>query len=447
MVSYADAAHLLRRAGFGGSSEEINALTPLSRADMVEAVLDVSGAPAASRPGFIDSPVLEEWNKGFQMSLWWLERMRTSPAPLQEKMALFWHGHFATSMEKVYDARVMFDQNHAFRTLGLGGFNALARGVALQAALLRYLDNEVNRAGAPNENFARELLELFLLGVDQHYTQTDIAEGARAWTGHSVDLMNQRTYFFYPFFHDNADKTIFGLTRNWDGPEIIDHITSQEPHKTACARHIARKLWEFFAYSAPEPDVLDAIATAFHDADLDVTALLRAIFNHDAFYSDKARTGHFRSPVEWVVACLKVANITAQDASPPWFMQDMGQQLLNPPNVAGWKTNGVFITTTADWARMTFARYLTWKWYQSWHALAPENQPWNDTKAMTVNSAIAAVYRRMRIDQPSTTTKARLVDWLRSQRSASKAPRWEWKEWQVLNLFTLMLITPDFNEA
>ncbi|MFZ4585564.1 MAG: DUF1800 domain-containing protein [Acidimicrobiia bacterium] len=441
MVTYADAAHLLRRAGFGGTRAEVNALVPLSRAAMVERVLDPTKAAAVTRPAFLDDDALEEWEKGFRLRNWWFDRMRTSAAPLTEKMTLFWHGHFATSMDKVYDARAVYDQQNSFRTLGLGSFHTLTTAVSLQAAMLRYLDNDYSVVGSPNENFARELMELFTLGLDQNYTQSDIVEGARAWTGHNVGDNNPRQYVFYSKRHDNAPKTIFGITRNWNGPEMIDHIMTQEPHKTSAARLIARKVWSFFAYGNPEKAVLDALTMAFHDADLDITALLRAVFNHDAFYSDRARTNHFRSPTEWVVAAMRVANIRADVANPPWFMDDMGQQLLYPPNVAGWPNNGAFISSTASAARMNFARFLTWKWYQA------TPTAWQSLKTLSVNSAVDVAYRRFNIDRVSVSDQTRLREWLTAQRAASTAPAWEWDEWQNINLFTLMLLAPEFNAA
>jgi len=408
---------------------------------MVDSVLDASKAATVTRPAFLDDDNLSEWEKGFRLQNWWLDRMRVSPAPIVEKMTLFWHGHFATSMEKVYDARAIYDQQATFRALGLGSFHSLTTAVSLQAALLRYLDNDYNVVGSPNENFARELMELFTLGLDQEYTQADITEGARAWTGHNIDDNDPGRYVFYAERHDDGPKTIFGITRNWDGPEMIDHIMTTEPHKSACARLIARKLWNFFAYSNPSSSVLNSLATSFRNADLDITALLRAIFNHDEFYTDAARNGHFRSPVEWTVACMRVAGVQAGVANPPWFMEDMGQLLLYPPNVAGWSNNGAYISSSAAGARMNFARFLTWKWREA------RPTSWDPLKAMTVSSAVSSAYSRLNIDRVSPPSRDRIRAWLTAQRAASEAPTWEWVEWQNINLFTLMLLSPEFNLA
>ena len=438
MVAYADAAFLLRRAGFGGTKAEIDALLPLSRAQMVDKVLDVSTAAPDTRPSWLDDSdaVTEEWQKGYKLQLWWFDRMRTSTAPLQEKMTLFWHGHFATSNDKIYDARHMYEQQRLFRSAGLGSFRALTQQMATQPAMLLYLDNANNHKNAPNENFARELMELFTLGLDQ-YTQNDVEASARAWTGHNYNSAT-RSYQFYANRHDTSNKTFMGVTKNWDGPDIIDHITSVEPHRTTCARFIAKKLWSFFAYPNPSDAVLNAIVTPFLDADLDITTLLRAIFSHDEFYSTAARQGLLRSPAEFCVAAMRYSGVDATTCSPPWWGEDMGQQLLYPPNVSGWKQNATFISATPTWARMNFVRHLTWKRYD-----ADGVAMLRDTLDMSVPDAISAAFDRFGIDAPSSRTRAELETWLTSQRAATK----EWRDWQHINLFTLILLTPDFNLA
>lgn len=438
MVAHTDAALLLRRAGFGGTPAEIAALVPLSRAAMVERILDVSAAEPDVRPAFLDDPdsVTGQWKKLYLLQLWWLDRMRTSVAPLQEKMALFWHGHFATSADKVYDAHAMYEQNRLFRSAGLGGFRPLTQAMSVQPAMLYYLDNAQNHKKAPNENFARELMELFVLGIDR-YTQADVEASARAWTGHNINKTTQE-YQFVPNNHDTGNKTFMGVTRNWDGPEIIDHITGVEPHKSVCARFIARKLWSFFAYPNPSDALVDEIVAPFLASDLDVTTLLRTIFNRDEFYSTTARQGLLRSPTEFVVAALRASGIDATAASPPWWTQDMGQHLLYPPNVSGWKQNGAFIAATSTWARMNFVRHLTWK---------TNNQDGiavlRDIVDLSISDAISAAFTRFGIDAPSARTRSELETWLATQRNAPKT----WRDWQYINLFTLILLTPDFNLA
>src|SRR6185436_2636960 len=174
---------------------------------------------------------------------WWLDRMATVPHPLQEKLALFWHGHFATQYSKVGSAQEMYDQNHLFRTAGAGSFESLVQQMSLQVAMLIYLDNDPNSKGSPNENFARELMELFTLGVNE-YTQADIVASARAWSGHNCLDDDRTQYHFYPTRHDDTNKTFMGVTQNWDGPDIINFLLRDDPtRKNIAARFMATKLW------------------------------------------------------------------------------------------------------------------------------------------------------------------------------------------------------------
>src|SRR4051812_36927206 len=314
----ADVAHLLRRAGFGGTQTQIDALTPLDLPAIVDQLLDFTPNPADTPPASLGDADVGDWEQVVHLQQWWLDRMATVPRPLQEKLALFWHGHFATGQEKVNSARDMFDQNHLFRTDGLGSFENLVQKMSLQVAMLIYLDNDPNEKGSPNENFARELLELFTLGVNQ-YTQADIVAAAKAWTGHNVDYdATPRVYRFYPTRHDDGNKTFMGTTQTWDGPQIITRVLTVEPQRSIAARFVAKKLWTFFAYSNPSATVLDPIVADFVGSNLDIRTVLRSIFLHPEFYSTTAKQGLVRSPVEWVVTCLKGLGFTAAQTNPQW---------------------------------------------------------------------------------------------------------------------------------
>ncbi len=204
-------------------------------------------------------------------------------------------------------------------------------------------------------------MELFTLGVDQ-YSQADVVSSARAWTGHNTLDGDREQYHFYPDRHDTGLKTFMGVTQNWDGPDIIDFILgSDTTHKTIAAKFIAAKMWSFFAYPDPEPDVVTSLANSFLGNDLSIHDLVRAIFMHPNFVSPKAMNGLVRTPAEWVAACMRVAGITAEDANPQWYMDDMGQQLFEPPNVSGWRPNEYWLTTSRLWARANWGRGLVWK--------------------------------------------------------------------------------------
>ena len=178
-------------------------------------------------------------------------------------MTLFWSNHFVSSFDKVYDARAMWDQVQLYRSLALGNFRTLCHQMALTVAMLEYLDNATNAAGSPNQNFARELIELMTLGPG-NYTEADVDASARAWTGHGIDdSVQPRRYVFRPTWHDNGTKTFFGTTKNWDGPAIIDEILDNPAKRTIMARFICRKLWGWFAYAKPADAVINGLADVF----------------------------------------------------------------------------------------------------------------------------------------------------------------------------------------
>jgi uncharacterized protein (DUF1800 family) len=447
----ADVAHLLRRAGFGGTADQVASLAALDLAAIVDQLLDFSVNPADTPPASLGDPAVGDWEQVVHLQQWWLDRMRTVPAPLQEKLALFWHGHFATGQEKVNSARDMYDQNRLFRSAGNGGFESLVQQMSVQVAMLVYLDNEPNREGSPNENFARELLELFTLGVNQ-YTQDDIVAAARAWTGHNVDYnVSPRRYRFYASRHDDEPKTFMGETRNWDGPGIVTHVLTVEPHRTTAARFIARKLWTFFASPNPGASLVDELAASFVAANLDVAALLRAIFLRPEFYSTAARQALVRSPVEWVVACLNATGFTATETNPQWWMEQMGQQLFYPPNVAGWKNNAYWVNSTALWARADFARNLTWRAHNRSFMTEITARDAQNRHVMSSTQAVDFAYGKFGLEPGSEKVspyiRGVLVNWLEGQRAAEFAPTWSWRQWAAIQLSTMMMLSPEVQLA
>jgi uncharacterized protein (DUF1800 family) len=435
----ADIAHLLRRAGFGGTAAQIATLASQDWATTVDQLLDFSAAPADTEPAFLTSD-LGDWEKEFNLQAWWLDRMATSTTPLQEKLTLFWHGHFATANSKVDDALLMYRQNSLFRSMASAGFRDLVQQMSLQPAMLIWLDNDPNEKGNPNENFARELMELFTLGVDQ-YTQDDVVASARAWTGHNTLDSDRTQYHFYPNRHDYGLKTFMGVTQAWDGPDIVNFILRDDPtHKNIAARFIATKMWEFFAYPNPDGYVIADLAYAFLTSDLSIAALVRAIFNHPAFLSPAAKQGLVRTPVEWVVACIRAVGMSATDANPQWWMSDMGQQLFEPPNVSGWRPNEYWLTTSRLWARASWTRYIIWK-----DNIAKTNvgDTLSGIVSMSVANAVQHAFDVLGVDSPSSHTRGQLEAWLTGQRADHKA----WTNWSFINLLTLVMLSPEVNLA
>ena len=429
-LSTEDAAHLLRRVGFGPTAAEIGALAGQSVAAAVEMVLDVSSAPAVVVPPEAQlGSTAGWWDRYVAILGWWVDRMRTTPCPIQEKMTLFWHGHFCSGIDKVDNFPAIFNQNLTFRRLGMGSFRALTQAVAVDPAMLAYLDNADNVARAPNENWARESMELFTLGVDQ-YSQDDVVAGARAWTGHTVDQTGTQ-YVFNPRWHDNGNKTFFGVTKNWNGPDVIDEILTGTK-KPIAARFIAAKLWSFLAYPNPESAVLDAITSDFLASnDLDITALLRSILNRPEFYSAAAKAGLVRTPTEFVVAGMRYSGLAAAEAHPEWYMESMGQQLFNPPNVAGWHQNGYWISSAAFWARAGYARTITW-------AVSKPTGVLPTVEHLSASAAVQAAFVQFGITQPSPSTRAALETWF--AKLAGTSGSWALQP----DLITLVLLSPDF---
>lgn len=423
-------AHLLRRAGFGGSPAEIAALAPLDIKVIVDRVVDPGQATPLPDPPLVRNKDAGHWERYVDMSWAWLEHMRTAPvgAALVEKLTLFWHGHFCSALEKVGYHEAMWGQNQLFRTAGMGSFRDLLHAVAKDPAMLRYLDNDKNVKGSPNENWARESMELFTMGVG-NYSQDDVVAHARAWSGHGL---KDGAYLFDGRRHDTGVKTIFGITKAWDGPEVLDEIAVGSKQQVS-ARFIATKLWSFFAYPDPEPAVVDAIVAKYLAADLSIAALLKAIFLRPEFYGPRAHNALVRSPIEYVVTAMRGSGLGCDVVHPEWWLEAMGQAPFNPPNVSGWRQNGYWISSSAQWAKGAFAGHLRWKANERDTLLT-------DTRSMPVPDAVRRALAQFGVDAPGRLTVAAMENWLREER---RTTRWAERP----NLIMLALLSPDVQLA
>ncbi|MCZ6815301.1 MAG: DUF1800 domain-containing protein, partial [Planctomycetota bacterium] len=352
--SKAHAGHLLRRAGFGGTPEQIDFLASLGREKAVGTLVDYEAVADTGTPFELPPPPppirqthpnadkdeiqrlrgLERRADRIQFERvagWWLSRMVSSPRPLQEKMTLFWHGHFTSGYREVRSSRAMHLQNDLFRRLATGSFRELLMDISEDPAMILYLNTQQNSKRKPNENFARELLELFTMGVG-HYTENDIKEAARAFTGVRLDRRTCKVSFRRRQ-HDFGEKTFLGKTGNFEPSDVIDIILDQP----VTAEFMSRKMWEFFAYEDPEPAIVKALASVFRESKYDVGALLQAMFRSDAFYSDRARFTHIKSPVELIVGTMRALETPVfNDVTLLEHLRSMGHTLLQPPNVKGW---------------------------------------------------------------------------------------------------------------
>jgi uncharacterized protein (DUF1800 family) len=390
--NYADSAHFLRRAGFGGAPETISQIASSGP----EATLAVWLAPQPEAPAdpdtdpiFLRLQALEPPDKKKQqlpvqaVRIRWMHRMLVTDNPLLEKMVLFWHGHFTS---KLGDGVAMLRQNELFRSLGLGDFRTLTRAISRDPAMLLYLNGNQNFKAHPNENYARELMELFTCGIG-HYTEDDVKAGARAFSGWNL---RRNDFFFNVRQHDDGAKTFLGMAGDWNGDDIVDRLVAHP----ATARRICTKLFAYFAYDDPEPAAIDALVKTYYDSGYEIGAVVGQILRSRAFYSAKARNALIKSPAQLVIGTVRMLGMedvyrldrTPAPAQPPAQqpemqptgkpttstappvdreaalvaglcnnMRAMGQELLAPPSVKGWDGGETWINSATWQDRVAFA--------------------------------------------------------------------------------------------
>ncbi|MGJ8689384.1 MAG: DUF1800 domain-containing protein [Gammaproteobacteria bacterium] len=396
---YDKAAHLLERAGFGGTPEEITALFDLGAEAAVRRLVYFENVDNSQLQPFahsgIHDPGLEPFppsrpattelaketgealgirvkpegnrrlqpvvNKFFywlrasvletnRVSYWWADRMLNSNAPLQEKMALFWHGHYAVNESKVRDYRKLLNELELFHEMGTGSFRDLMVAVAQDPAMLSFLDAGVNVKGAPNENFAREIMELFTMGVG-NYSETDIREAARAFTGWNyVDV----DFIINEDQHDASQKTFLNRTGNFDGIEIIDIIMEQE----VTAEYIAGKLYRFFVRDDLDPSLKIELGNILRENGYEIAPFLETVFLSQDFYSSASIGTQIKSPVQLAVSSYRKMGLHAVPGVPDFNSATgaLGQSLFRPPTVAGWAGGRSWITPGLLLERGNFAR-------------------------------------------------------------------------------------------
>ena len=373
------AAHLLNRAGFGGTPDEISVLESLGTGKAVGYLLaadddgDLFPVPPLMQPKErmawqeqIKSAATEElkqaMRKQFQsaegtnmldLRLWWLNRMRYTSAPLQEKATLFWHGHFATNNQKVNDPYLMWQQNETLRRYALGKFPDLLKAMSRDPAMIRWLDLGSSRKDHPNENFAREVMELFSLG-EGHYSEKDIQESARAFTGYRIAPETGNFRMVLRDF-DPGVKTFLGKTGPFTGDEIIDIIVAQPQ----CARFIGRKLWKFFVAENPADEMVEEVANLLLRNGYDIGATIGVIFRSAAFYSSTVIHHQIKGPVQWMILTTKMLEIPLPDARVlENSLASLGQTVFAPPNVKGWDGDRAWISASSLLYRYNLASYL-----------------------------------------------------------------------------------------
>lgn len=338
--------HLLRRAGFGAAPAELARYQALGVEGAVDALLDYEAADDAALDARIAAQEFDLTRRR-HLQRWWLLRMVYGQRPLQERMTLFWHSLLTSELGKVGDGGLMLMQNQLYRSFALGRFDELLKAVSRDPAMLIYLDSRTNRKENPNENYARELMELFSLGLGT-YTETDVRELARAYTGWGLF---RGEYRFNPSDHDQGTKTFLGQTGNIDGDDAVDIIMRQD----AAARFICTRLFAFFAYPDPEPAVVDRLARVFFSNGTLVRPVVRAILTSEEFYSTRALAANVRTPADLVATTLRTLGVETDAQRPVVSMEAMGQELFNPPNVGGWPGGEDWISSATVLERVNFA--------------------------------------------------------------------------------------------
>lgn len=297
----------------------------------------------------------EERQQTTSLITWWFDLINQTKAPLTEQMVLFWHNHFATSRVKVRSAYLMFQQNQLFRRHALGNFKQLTHAVAADPAMMLYLDLPNSKKANPNENFARELLELFTLG-EGHYSEDDIKSAARAFTGYQLSRRDG-TITINPEQFDRGRKTFLGQSGNFDAPQIIDLIFSHSSDRPAY--FIAAKLWAWFVNDPPTDRNTHALAQLLIKNDYQLSPTLRTLFLSEQFYSPAYRRNKIKSPVDFLLQLQHQLELPLPPASllvPA--LQQLGQVPFYPPNVAGWKQGRGWINTNTLLARYNYAGLL-----------------------------------------------------------------------------------------
>lgn len=364
-------AHLLNRFGLGASQEDLAHYGAGTWRDAVEKLIedDRPEVEVKIAESFFDptNPGLQRMS---QLQGHWYRRLIITKRPLQHRMLLFWHNHFATASSKVRIAQAMLGHMDMLYDNALGSFRTLIGAVSRDPAMIIWLDLQENTKDSPNENFAREVMELFTLGVDNGYTESDIREVARAFTGWQYRQTRRRGNRSIEFakildIHDSGSKAILGQTGNFDGDDVLD-LLCKHP---GTARYIAKKAWEYFAYKDVEKETLDRVARAFFDSGLNVKVLIRAIMTDEQFYSERAIGTRFKSPVDLCVGTARaigVQRIERADAARPAAFgslmkvatKEMGMELLEPPDVNGWPSGPEWITSATMTKRIAWARLL-----------------------------------------------------------------------------------------
>jgi uncharacterized protein (DUF1800 family) len=378
------AGHLYRRAAFGATFDELREAEKVGHQatlakllhgnDSLTSFFEIEGAKVAKR---YQTPQPFRPAQPFELPGWWLYCMLHTGNPLREKMTLFWHNHFATSIAKVGSGTLMFEQNKLMREHALGKFGEFLLAMSKDPAMLKWLDSNSNIKSHPNENYAREVMELFSLGVG-HYTEKDIREAARAFTGWHMD---GEKYEFNAQEHDFDSKSVLGRTGKLDGGDIVEVLLEQ----SACAEFLVGKLYAYFVSETQTPPktLIEPLCEQLRRTDYDIGALVRTMLSSRHFFSAHAYRQRIKSPVEFVVGAVRAATDVKKGGVPQQALVSkldaMGQSLFAPPNVKGWPGAQAWLNTSTILARENFGQALAMG--TLWRNFGPRNNGFDPTLA------------------------------------------------------------------
>jgi uncharacterized protein (DUF1800 family) len=470
-------AHLMRRAGFGTTRQKLDELVETGYDKTVEELLD-----AVNHPSRLTDNLIRRYHPEYSGMMGnqsaggnWMYRMISTDAPLREKIGLMWHGIFATGYAKLANGKVLHDQIRMFERHGMGSFKTLLIEVSKDPAMIMWLDNSENHNGSVNENYGRELLELFSMGVG-NYTEKDVKEAARAftgWTFGNTEYMTLKSMrdsvwpygrlsFHFEYKeddHDNGEKEFLGHTGNLNGEDIVDIICKQP----ATAAFLSRHIYSFFVADEPpvpewpykdpvDPAAIEALSKVYFDSDYSITEMLRFLFKSDFFKSEDARYKRVKSPAELMAGVLRLTEEFDRpkiDINPTSLQTSyMGQWLLNPPSVEGWHWGTEWIDSGALVERVNFASERLGNLESPGVQSLVDRILASSSDALTAEQMVTSALDELLISAVSDKTRSALVDFAEAQLSKTSSDSGGNAErLQVANVLKLVGATPEFQRA
>jgi uncharacterized protein (DUF1800 family) len=400
---------LLWRAGFGGRPREVDRLAGMGLERAMAELLRPRGAAMSGRPARVQGRPLDPVNAYGHDVLWWLDRAVRARHPLVERMTFNWHDHFATSNADVGDSRLMLLQYRTLRRRALGRFRDLAKAITGDGAMQLFLSLANSERGSPNENYARELFELFTLGVNNGYTERDVREAARALTGFTYDYDAGR-FGYDPERHDGGVKRILGRTGRFGPLDVVDLAVDHPAH----ARFICEKLWGYFSPHPCPPRTLRALQRIYRRSGTEVRPVLREILTTKVLYAGLDEPDMVKPPFVYLAGLLRLTGTPIRDEQWVWRLDQMGQVPFNPPNVSGWEGGTAWLSTSSIRARFDAASAVLDG------RIAEGSIPGNETAAAAIARAAAATGR----PRVGVATRRALRRYARST-VAGRTERWE----------------------